>query len=386
MTSSATESAQDASRRLRWITLFVLTTINILNYIDRNIFAALVPVMKAELHFSDAAFGWLGSAFILSYTLIAPVFGYLGDRGPRTRVMAGGLLVWSGATAFTGMASSYIGQFVTRVTVGFGEAAYSVISPTVISDHFPKTQRGKIFAIYSGAIPVGSALGYVLGGWLEPIFGWRHTFFVVGVPGVLLTLLLFFLPNPVRGAQDVVVGEDLPVEVAGTLRESYSKLFSNGGFLFCVLGYASWTFVVGGLAFWMPSYIVRYFDGVSLSRGNYEFGLVTVAGGFIGTVFGGWLADRWERKHGNGYMKVSVLSMILSVPIFIYVLQVRDFDHFTQGPFRFRYFHVHVHLTDGRGRVEQCAAVIARNRHGAEYLFDSRFGRRHFARSDGANF
>lgn len=322
-----TSSAAGSSSRLRWVTLFVLTALNILNYIDRNIFAALVPIMKTDLGFSDAAFGWLGSAFILSYTIIAPVFGYLGDRGPRTKVMSGGLLLWSGATAFTGMTTSYLGQFVTRITVGFGEAAYSVISPTVISDYFPKSVRGKTFAIYSCAIPVGSALGYVLGGALEPLFGWKHTFFVVGVPGVLLTMLLFFLPDPPRGAQE----EDSHVSAVGpSVRESYVKLFKNGGFLFTVLGYAAYTFVVGGLSFWMPSYIVRYFDGVSLSHGNYVFGLVTVVGGFFGTVLGGFLADRVERRSGNGYMKVAVFSMILSVPLFVYILTIRDFAYFAK--------------------------------------------------------
>jgi glycerophosphoryl diester phosphodiesterase/MFS family permease len=323
MTSSSSESRPS----LRWITLFVLTALNILNYIDRNIFAALVPVMKTDLHFSDAAFGWLGSAFILSYTVIAPLFGYLGDRGPRTKTMSAGLLLWSGATAMTGWTTSYLGQFATRVTVGFGEAAYSVISPTVISDYFPKSVRGKTFAIYSCAIPVGSALGYVMGGALEPIFGWQRTFFVVGVPGVILTLLLFFLPDPERGAQEAP--EERAVESV-SIGQSYRALFSNGGFLFTVLGYAAYTFVVGGLSFWMPSYIVRYFDGVTLSHGNYVFGLVTVVGGFFGTVLGGWLADRIERRSGNGYMKVAVLSMILSIPLFVYVLTIRDFSYFAK--------------------------------------------------------
>jgi glycerophosphoryl diester phosphodiesterase/MFS family permease len=325
------DSSASRSNRLRWITLIVLTSINILNYIDRNIFAALIPVMKTDLHFSDTAFGWLGSAFILSYTIIAPLFGYIGDRGPRTKTMSMGLLLWSAATAFTGWTRSFVGQFTTRVTVGFGEAAYSVISPTVISDHFSKAVRGKTFAIYSCAIPVGSALGYVLGGWLEPIFGWQRTFYVVGVPGILLTFVLFFLPDPKRGAQEDP--QELAAERAlpeHSFAESYRKLFGNGGFMLTVLGYAAYTFVVGGLSFWMPSYIVRYFDGVSLSHGNYVFGLVTVAGGFVGTVLGGFISDRIEKRSGNGYMKVAVLSMVLSVPLFWYVLSIRDFNHFAK--------------------------------------------------------
>lgn len=322
-------STSPRSSRLRWITLVVLTSLNILNYIDRNIFAALVPAMQRDLHFSDTKMGWLGSAFILSYTLIAPVFGYLGDRGPRNKTMSFGLLLWSAATAFTGWTRSFGGQFATRVTVGFGEAAYSVISPTVIADHFSKKVRGKTFAIYSCAIPVGSALGYVLGGWLEPRIGWERAFYVVGVPGVILTFLLFFLRDPERGQQeDAVELAQQKAQKKLPFAKTYFKLFSNGGFLFTVLGYAAYTFVVGGLSFWMPTYIVRYFEGVTAERGNIVFGGVTVVGGFIGTVLGGYLADRIEKKSGNGYMKVAVLSMILSVPLFIYLMSLHDFKLF----------------------------------------------------------
>ncbi len=285
--------------------------------------------MQKDLHFSDTQMGLLGSAFILSYTFIAPVFGYLGDRGPRMRTMSGGLLLWSGATAFTGLTRTFFGQFATRVTVGVGEAAYSVISPTVIADSFSKETRGRTFAIYSCAIPVGSALGYVLGGWLEPLMGWRHSFMVVGVPGVILTAVLFFLREPQRGQQeDAVETQRRNNEPALSLKETYKKLFTNGGFVFTVLGYAAYTFVVGGLSFWMPTYIVRYFEGITAARGNLVFGGVTVVGGFIGTVVGGWLADRIEKRSGNGFMKVAILSMILSVPLFFYLLTIRDFNHF----------------------------------------------------------
>jgi MFS family permease len=323
-------STSSGSSRLRWITLLVLTSLNILNYIDRSIFAALVPAIQRDLHFSDTKIGWLGSAFILSYTIIAPLFGYLGDRGPRTKTMSFGLLLWSGATALTGWTRSFAGQFATRMTVGFGEAAYSVISPTVIADHFPKSVRGKTFAIYSCAIPVGSALGYVLGGWLEPRIGWERAFYVVGIPGLILTFVLFFLRDPKRGQQ-----ED-PAELARQMAQkelpfskTYFKLFSNGGFLFTVLGYAAYTFVVGGLSFWMPTYIVRYFDGVTAEQGNLVFGGVTVVGGFVGTVLGGWLADRIEKRSGNGYMKVAVFSMALSVPIFSYLITLHNFKMFS---------------------------------------------------------
>ena len=331
MAIKASNSANAPS--LRWVTLFTLTALNILNYIDRNIFSALVPAMQRDLHFSDTQMGLLGSAFIFSYTFVAPIFGYLGDRGSRMKTMSGGLLLWSVATAMTGATRSFFGQFSTRVVVGVGEAAYSVISPTVIADSFSKQTRGKTFAIYSCAIPVGSALGYVLGGLLEPRFGWQHAFYIVGVPGVLLTFLLFFLKEPARGQQEdaleVRAGDPAQGQLASfSIARVYAKLFSNGGFLFAVLGYAAYTFVVGGLSFWMPTYIVRYFEGITAAKGNLVFGGVTVVGGFIGTILGGWLADRIEKRSGNGFMKVAVLSMILSVPLFWYLLGIRDFNHF----------------------------------------------------------
>lgn len=316
------------STRSRWFALFALTAINILNYIDRNIISALVPAIQNEMHFTDTQMGLLASGFTFAYTVVAPIFGAIGDRGPRLKTMALGVLLWSGATAWSGVARSFATQMAARITVGIGEAGYSVIAPAVIADHFPKTQRGRVFAIYSCAIPVGSALGYVLGGLLEPLVGWRQSFFVVGLPGLIVALLLFFMKDPPRGQRD----EDFrPPRDASkdSLPKIYSRLFTNGSFMWTVLGYSAFTFVVGGLAFWMPTYIVRYFEGVSLEKGNLVFGGVTVVGGFVGTVLGGWLADRIERSTGNGFMKVSVLSMAIAAPLFAFLLTIEDFQTFS---------------------------------------------------------
>lgn len=322
----------------RWIVLFTLTGLNILNYIDRNIFSALLPAIKADLGFSDTQLGLIGSAFIFSYTIISPFFGWLGDRGPRMKSMAAGIFVWSGATAVTGMTTSYFGQLATRVTVGLGEAAYSVMAPSVISDYFSKNSRGKIFAIYSCAIPVGSALGYVIGGILEPLVGWQKSFYVVGIPGLLLAFLLLKFKDPVRGAAERMSeeeahashGETPPahLEREMTLLESYKNLFGNGGFMLTVLGYAAYTFVVGGLAFWMPAYILREYPGVTITQANTIFGGITVVGGFFGTLIGGILADRIERKSGNGFLKICVASMVLAAPLFVLTLQQPTFEKF----------------------------------------------------------
>lgn len=319
------------SSRTRWIALIVLTGINLLNYIDRFIFSALLPAIKADLKFTDTELGILGSAFLFAYVFASPLFGWLGDRSGRSRIMSVGVGVWSVATAFSGVFTSFIGQFLTRATVGFGESAYSVIAPSTIADYFAKKSRGRVFAIYSGAIPVGSALGYVIGGWLEPRLGWRHSFFVVGVPGLILAAILFFLHDPERGSSEESLA-DLEHLPRHTVPEIYQGLLKNGGFMLTVLGYAAYTFVVGGMAFWMPSYLVRYFS-VTLEAANVQFGALTVVGGFIGTLLGGTIADRIERRSGNGFLKVSVLSAALSVPLFFLALSLREYSSFMAALF-----------------------------------------------------
>ncbi len=305
--------------------LVLLTFLNLLNYIDRYIFSALLPAIKSDLHFSDTQLGILGSGFIVAYIFISPLFGWLGDRFSRTRVMSMGVAVWSVATAFSGLTTSFFGQLTTRFVVGLGESSYTVVSPGFLADIFPKAKRGRIFAIYSGAISVGSALGFLIGGVLEPRVGWQKSFFVVGIPGILLAFAILLLQNPKRGAQDEVTEEKAPMP--GHFLESSRELFVNGGFVTVVLGYAAYTFVVGGLAFWMPSYIVRYFN-VSLTEANLTFGGLTVAGGFVGTLLGGLLADFWERKLGNAYLKLSAVSLFFAIPLFWIILRTSDFHSF----------------------------------------------------------
>lgn len=302
--------------------LIIFTLVNLLNYIDRFIFSALAPAIQRDLGFSDTELGALGSAFIFAYIILTPLFGVLGDRGNRNKLMAVGVGLWSIATAYTGVAHSYLGQMAARVGVGLGEASYGVISPSSIADHYPPERRGRAFAIYAGAIPVGSALGYLLGGVLEARFGWEKAFFIVGLPGLILAALLYVLHEPVRGSSE----NEIPQEWKG-IKSVLKELGANGSYVSIVAGYTAYTFVLGGLAFWMPSFIVRYFE-VSLEKGNIIFGGITVAGGFIGTLLGGWWSDRMESRTGNGNLKVCIIACLLSVPLFVITLAQTDFTAF----------------------------------------------------------
>ena len=182
--------------------LILLTFINLFNYLDRYILVALSPAIKHELSLSDTEVGFLATAFMFSYFMISPIFGWLGDRQPRYRLMAVGVGLWSLATVASGAVKSFSALVASRLCVGVGEAAYGSISPSVLTDLFPKNVRGKVFAIFFMAIPVGSALGFVLGGVLEKMIGWRHAFWVAGVPGLVLAAGLLFLTEPKRGAFD----------------------------------------------------------------------------------------------------------------------------------------------------------------------------------------
>jgi len=288
--------------------LGLLLAVNLLNYIDRQVLFAVFPLIKIDLSLSDTALGFLGSAFMLSYLLFAPLFGWLGDRWSRTKLAAGGLVVWSLATALAGLAPGYRTLLAARATVGVGEASFGTVSPGLIADFFPKERRGQILAWFYVAIPVGSALGYLLGGVLGQRYGWHAAFLLVGVPGLLLAIPIALLRTPPRG------GDEAPTQVPkGKGSQGYAALFRNRSFVCNTLGMAAMTFAIGGLAQWMPSFLYRM-HAVDVAKGNTLFGATTVLAGILGTLTGGWLGDRWQKKSGKGYLLVSGWGFLIGAP------------------------------------------------------------------------
>src|SRR5579871_5219867 len=183
--------------------LAILSIINLLSYLDRYVLSALVESLKhSELSLSDPELGSLMSGFLAVYTVAAPIFGVLGDRRSRPRLIAFGVACWSFATALSGFARGYLSLLAARASVGIGEAAYVTIAPSLLSDYYPARQRARVMAIFFCAIPVGSALGYVVGGLVDKHYGWRAAFFIAGIPGLILAALCLFLKDPPRGAQD----------------------------------------------------------------------------------------------------------------------------------------------------------------------------------------
>jgi len=297
--------------------LVVLTLINMFNYVDRQVVASLGESLTRPgtgLHLTDTQFGSLASAFMVVYMMMSPLFGKMGDRLNRPRILAAGVAVWSAFTALGGFAWNYVSLFACRAVVGVGEAAYGTISPAILSDYFKKAERGRVFAIFSSAIPIGSALGYMLGGYVDAHWGWRHAFFVAGVPGVILASLVWRLSDPPRGAQDAdFVGGHGAVGGSEPILKAYARLLRSRPYALTVAGYAAYTFAMGAMVFWTPLFLERM-RGLPKSEANVQFGAIVVVTGFAGTFAGGYLGDYLLKRYRQAYLLLSGASTLLSVP------------------------------------------------------------------------
>jgi MFS family permease len=294
--------------------LILLLVVNLLNYIDRQVLYAVFPLIKEDFHLSDAELGLLGSAFMICYMVSAPLLGWLGDRMSRVKLAVKGLVLWSVATAGAGFAPGYLTLLTARTVVGIGEASFGTVSPGLLSDYFSREQRGRVLSYFYLAIPVGSAIGYLLGGILGNAFGWHAAFLMVGVPGLLLAVPLWFLREPVRGGTEGMAD----ASVLST-QKNYRSLLTNRSFILNTLAMAAMTFALGGLAQWVPTFFYRE-HGLDVAKANVIFGGITVLSGIVGTLTGGWLGDYFQQKRGTGYLAVSGWGFILGAPITAYAL------------------------------------------------------------------
>ncbi|MCX5790884.1 MAG: MFS transporter [Elusimicrobia bacterium] len=283
--------------------LALIFCVSLVNYVDRQVLYAVFPLLKTDLRLSDAQLGFLASSFMIVYMCFAPFVGYFGDRVRRPLIVGVSAIFWSVATLASGFIHGY-GQLVgTRSAVGIGEAGYGTVSPSYLAEWFPVEKRGRVMALYALAIPVGSAIGYLAGGYLGQRYGWRNAFFIVAVPGVLLGIAaLFFKETPEKRQRP----ERVPFS-------AYSALLRNKTYMLVAFSMAIGTFSVGGLAAWMPSFFVRNF-GLSVARAGLLFGTVTVLAGIGGNLAGGWAADWLHKRTKRGYFIVGYLSFFLSMP------------------------------------------------------------------------
>ena len=294
--------------------LFLLLAINLFNYIDRQVLAAVEPDIRATFFAPDdvnrmTKTGLLAVAFFVTYMISAPVLGFLADRISRWMIVGVAVILWSLASGASGLAATFGILFATRIFVGIGEGGYGPAAPTILSDLFPIETRGRIMAIFCAAIPVGSALGYVIGGLIGAHLGWRWAFYLVTPPGLLLGLLCFWQRDPRGEADDLA--QDMPRR---SIRD-YLNLFRTRSYLINCIAQTLMTFVVGGLGFWVPAYL--HYRNQSSDVGMTIFGLITVVAGLASTLLGGFIADKLRSRFAGSYFWVSGIGMLIACPFFI---------------------------------------------------------------------
>lgn len=340
--------------------LVLLLLINLFNYIDRQVLAAVVKPIKdaffgnmsaaapragadsllAILNWfqnrlgfkpEDALIGLLGTAFMLVYMVFSPVFARQAEKRSRWALIGIGVILWSLASGASGLCATFLALLASRCIVGIGEAAYGPVAPTIISDLYPVKIRGQVLAWFYVAIPVGSALGYVLGGavadsgigaWGEAALGikhesWRWAFFLVTIPGILLGLWSFFMPDPLRGQADLQAAakaEPVPWR-------HYLVLLKTPSYTLCSLGMAAMTFAIGGIAFWMPYYLSSLPGAPTYAVTTVTFGAITAVAGLSATLLGGIAGDRLRDRYPGSYFLVSGAAMLAGFPIFLLALK-----------------------------------------------------------------
>jgi predicted MFS family arabinose efflux permease len=286
--------------------LLLLIGLNLLNYIDRYILPAEVPLIQREFHATDEQMGALTTALFVCYMLTAPLTGWLGDRFRRKPLIVAGAVLWSLATLGTAWVHSYWTLYIRHALVGVGEASFGIYAPAVLSDFYPERDRNRILTIFYLAIPVGAALGYLAGGELGTRLGWRAPFFLCAIPGLIIAALYGWLGvEPERGSSDHIR--------ATADRATFTGLFHNPAFLTATFGLAMLTFAMGGISAWVPTFLHR-FSGLSVANASLAVGGITVMDGIAGTLTGGWIAQRWQRSNHRALYQLSFWSVVLTLP------------------------------------------------------------------------
>ena len=287
-------------------TFLLLIGLNLLNYIDRYILPGEVSLIQREFHSTDQQMGALTTALFLFYMVAAPLTGWLGDQFPRKPLIIFGAVLWSVATLGTAWVHSYTTLYIRHALVGVGEATFGIFAPAVLADFYPERDRNRILSIFYLAIPVGAALGYLAGGELGSLWGWRAPFFVCAIPGLVIAALYGWLGRePVRGSSD---------HIRPTAdRSTVLGLFRNPAFLTATFGLAALTFAMGGISAWVPEFLRRS-AGFSAGNASLAVGAITVIDGIAGTLVGGWIAQRWLRTDHRALYLLSFWSVALTLP------------------------------------------------------------------------
>jgi MFS transporter, Spinster family, sphingosine-1-phosphate transporter len=311
MPVDTTQSSTRLPASAAWTALALLTALNLLNYTDRYVLAGVQPLVQRAFQVNDERVGGLTFAFFLTYMFTAPLTGWLGDRFPRKPLIVAGALLWSLLTLSTAMVHTFGQLYLRHALVGIGEASFGIFAPALLSDYWPPEQRNRILTMFYLALPIGAALGYIIGGTLGQAYGWKVPFYAAAAPGLLVVVLVWiFLREPARGASE-------PLAIRPD-RATLAGLTHNAAYWTATLGMAMMVFTLGGISVWMPTFLYRY-GHYSLAAASQILGAITVVDGILGTWLGGWLAQRWLRRNKAALYLLSAWSMRLAAPFAVLV-------------------------------------------------------------------
>ncbi len=284
------------------LALVLLTALNFVNYIDRYVLAGVNEQIKTEFNVTDAKLGTLVFWFLMVYMIAAPFTGWLGDHFPRKPLIVVAALFWSSINLLTAFVKTFDELNIRHAALGLGEASFGIFAPAMLADFYPPAQRNRVLTIFNIAIPVGAAMGYELGGYVGQHYGWRASFQVSAIPGIIIALLIaFFMAEPKRSEKDKAKVE----------KDTVIGLVKNPAYVTAVAGYAMVTFTVGGMSFWMPGFLQRV-QGLEQSKASLIMGIITVVGGLLGTIAGGVIAQRWSKTNPAALYLVPAWSAFLA--------------------------------------------------------------------------
>jgi len=316
--SGIVRESSDTSRN---VTLGLLFLVAFFNYMDRYMLAVLLPAIKTDLALSDTQIGFItGVAFTLFYATLGIPIARLADRRSRRVIVSVAMMVWSAMTAVCGLAMNFVQLAIARVLVGVGEAGATPPSHSLLADVFPKAERARALSIMSLGAPVGILAGFLLGGWLATVYSWRFALFAVAVPGLLLgTVLMRWLPDPVRGAADGLAQAPEAVPFRATMK----TLLGNATFRHVSIATGLYTVVWLGVVQWLPSFYIRSF-GLSLAEVSTWLAFILSGSQILGMLLGGFLADRLGRRDLRWYAWLPAAAIFCSIPMFVFALVVSN--------------------------------------------------------------
>ncbi|HEV8358475.1 MAG TPA: MFS transporter [Gemmatimonadales bacterium] len=328
MSHTEETQASGVSRGYAKYALVLLTVVNLVNYLERNAIFALFEPVKRDLRFSDAHLGWLGSAYVLVFSLASLPAGVVGDLGSRRVVIAAGIVLWSAATSLSGLVDGFGELLFARALVGLGGAAASAGAASLVADYFPGRRRSLAMSVFMVGLAIGGVTGILLAGTLEHLYGWRAAFLLLGLPGFVLAALVLRIKDPTRPAAPSRQGADVLLQTMRDLEGVARRILRTRTLLAVFGGGALISFGMNGLVGWAPAFLSRELS-LSPAKASFILGTYGLGAGIAGTVAGGWVADSLRARFPGARLLTTGIGFIIGAPLAIWLLHLRDMTWFT---------------------------------------------------------